>query len=108
MFSHFDRRGKCEWFEGGLHAFVSHYNSERGTAYSLTVCLDILSIGPATPNSLLKNLVFKAFGSEISDCCCVVKNFFGPFYQLSGAGSKFRVMFSPSGFAIGRGCKRPR
>lgn len=49
MFSHFDRRGKCEWFEGGLNAFVSHYNSERGTAYSLTECLDILPVGPMTP-----------------------------------------------------------
>src|SRR5579863_4374934 len=49
MFSHFDRRGKCEWREGGLHAFVSHYNSERGTAFSLTKCLDIIPIGPTTP-----------------------------------------------------------
>lgn len=49
MFSHFDRRGKCEWFEGRLHEFVSYYNRERGTAYWLTECLDIQAVGAATP-----------------------------------------------------------
>jgi hypothetical protein len=45
MFSQFDRRGKCEWIEDGLYAFVFHYNCDCGTTYSLTECLDILPMG---------------------------------------------------------------
>ena len=65
MFSHFDRRGKCEWLEGGLHVFVSHYNRERGTAYSLTECLDILPIGPATPKQPEVLLTDKLSGKQM-------------------------------------------
>src|SRR6266849_5064315 len=43
------------------------------------------SLSRYSPSSLLKNLVFKAFGFEFQDYCCVVKNFLGPFYQLNGA-----------------------
>jgi hypothetical protein len=49
LFSHFEQRGKCEWFEGGLDAFVLHYNDEYGTIYSHTECLDIVRVGEATP-----------------------------------------------------------
>lgn len=48
MFNHYQRRGKCEWFEGGLDEFVSHYNRECGTNYALTECLDIARTGGAT------------------------------------------------------------
>jgi hypothetical protein len=65
VFSHFDRRGKCEWFEGGLHAFVSHYNRERGTAFSLTECLDILTIGPAAPKQPEVLLTDKLSGRQM-------------------------------------------
>ncbi len=48
MFSHYQRHGKCEWREGGLDKFVSHYNRENGTSYALTECLDILRTGGRT------------------------------------------------------------
>lgn len=47
MFSHHDRRGKCEWFEG-LAEFVSHYNRKVSTHYERTECLDIVRIGGST------------------------------------------------------------
>jgi hypothetical protein len=48
MFSHYQRRGKCEWREGGLDKFVSHYNRESGTNYAHTECLDIVRTGGQT------------------------------------------------------------
>lgn len=48
MFSHYDRKGKCEWFEGGLGEFVSHYNREIGRSYIRTECLDVVRIGGST------------------------------------------------------------
>ncbi len=48
MFSHYQRHGKCEWLEGGLDKFVSHYNRECGTSYAHTECLDIVRTGGAT------------------------------------------------------------
>jgi hypothetical protein len=48
MFSHYDRRGKCEWFGGGLEDFVSHYNRECDTNYVHTSCLDIVRISGTT------------------------------------------------------------
>jgi hypothetical protein len=49
LFSHYERRGKCEWFGGGLAEFVSQYNRDCGMGYSLTECLDIGRVGGATP-----------------------------------------------------------
>jgi len=48
VFSHYDRKGKCEWFEGGLGEFVSHFNRELGRNYARTECLDIVRIGGST------------------------------------------------------------
>jgi hypothetical protein len=48
MFSHYQRHGKCEWREGGLDKFVSHYNRENGTNYAHTECLDIARTGGRT------------------------------------------------------------
>jgi hypothetical protein len=48
MFSHYQRHGKCEWREGGLDKFVSHYNRENGTSYAHTECLDIERTGGRT------------------------------------------------------------
>jgi hypothetical protein len=48
VFGQYQRRGKCEWREGGLDRFVSHYNRENGTNYALAECLDILRTGGRT------------------------------------------------------------
>lgn len=48
MFTHYDRRGKCEWFEGGLEHFVSYYNCANQKAFSRTECLDLVRIGGST------------------------------------------------------------
>ena len=48
MFSHYQRRGKCEWRDGRLEEFVLHYNRENGTSYAHTECLDILRTGGRT------------------------------------------------------------
>jgi hypothetical protein len=49
MFTHFEYPGKCEWLGGGLDAFVTRYNEQRGTQYALTRCLDIVKISGTTP-----------------------------------------------------------
>lgn len=49
MFLHFERRGRCEWYDGGLKDFVSHYNRQRGTSYVLSECLDVKRNGGNTP-----------------------------------------------------------
>jgi hypothetical protein len=51
MFLHFEKPSKCEWLEGGLDQFVSHYNRECGTAHSHTDCLDVVKVGGATPKA---------------------------------------------------------
>ena len=46
MFTHKQHREtKCEWREGRLDEFVSHYNRENGTSYIHTKCLDIMPTG---------------------------------------------------------------
>jgi hypothetical protein len=65
LFSHHDRRGKCEWFEGGLEQFASHYNATLGTDFNRTECLDVVRIGGSTakqPEVLLTN---KANGEQM-------------------------------------------
>ena len=51
MFIHYEKPSKCEWLEGGLDEFVSHYNRECSRSYSHTECLDVVRAGGATPKA---------------------------------------------------------
>jgi len=47
VFNHYQRRGKCEWYEG-LADFVAEYNRRQGSQYVRSDCLDITRVGSQT------------------------------------------------------------
>ena len=59
-------------------------------------------------SSLLKNPVFLVLGSEFQVIAALGRSSLGRSIYSAVAESKLCVMYWPSGFAIGRGCKQPR
>jgi hypothetical protein len=47
VFSHYQKREKCEW-HAGLDDFIAHYNKKHTTNYALSECLDVKRTGDRT------------------------------------------------------------